>query len=194
MVSSDTLLFEQWDNFQKQTYRNRTYVYGANGLLMLSIPIVHTGKGRQAFRDVKIENNFPWQQQHWKSLETAYRTSPFFEYYEEEFVHLYEKKKTFLMDFALESMHVIFECLPLNVKISKTEKYLKSYPNDSVTDFRSLAKCKKEPDWKFSSYIQVFGDKHGFLSNLSVLDLLFNEGTNALMYLENQVITNKLFV
>jgi len=186
---SESIVFENQDNFQKQTYRNRTYIYGANGRLLLSIPIKHTGKeGRQLYKDVRIENDFKWQMLHWKSLETGYRTSPFFEYYEDELIHLFEKKKTFLLDFNYECMEAINNCLQLEVTFSKTDEYIKSPEN--ITDLRTLVTAKKEKPYALEPYIQVFAEKHGFLANLSILDLLFNEGTNALNYLENQHIFN----
>ncbi|SHI66115.1 WbqC family protein [Aquimarina spongiae] len=187
LVQADGVIFENEDNYQKQTYRNRTYIYGANGKLLLTIPIKHTGKaGRQLYRDVRIENDFSWQTLHWKSLETAYRTSPFFEYYEDEFAPLFEKRKEFLLDFNHECFQALQDCLQLDTPFSKTSKY-QEQPEDSI-DLRNLVFAKKEKSYDLQSYIQVFSEKHGFISNLSILDLLFNEGTNALSYLEQQTI------
>ncbi len=187
IAQSDSIVFENEDNYQKQTYRNRMYIYGANGKLLLTIPIKHTGKqGRQLYKDVRIENDFKWQALHWKSLETAYRTSPFFEYYEEEFVHLFEKKKEFLLDFNYECIQAVFDCLQLETNFTKTIEYIKT-PQE-INDKRELINAKKEKPYTLESYIQVFTEKHSFIPNLSILDLLFNEGTNALNYLENQAI------
>ncbi|WP_103070244.1 WbqC family protein [Aquimarina sediminis] len=185
IAQSDKVIFENEDNYQKQTYRNRTYIYGANGKLLLSIPIKHNGKERrQLYRDVRIENDFKWQLLHWKSLESAYRTSPFFEYYEDELVHLFKKPKEFLLDFNYECRQVIMDCLQLETPFSKTNSYSKN-PTEAI-DLRDLVNAKKGKSYNFQHYIQVFEDKQGFISNLSILDLLFNEGTNALSYLENQ--------
>jgi hypothetical protein len=187
IAQSDAVIFENEDNYQKQTYRNRTYIYGANGKLLLTIPIKHTQKqGRQLYRDVRIENDFQWQALHWKSLETAYRTSPFFEYYEDEFVHLFEKPKEFLLDFNYECMQIVLECLQLDISFSKTTRYDKN-PKE-IVDLRDLVNAKKEKPHHLQPYIQVFEDKHRFIPNLSILDLIFNEGTNALTYLEHQSI------
>ena len=123
---------------------------------------------------------------HWKSLESAYRTSPFFEYYEDEMVHLFKKRKEFLLDFNYECMEVINDCLQLDVSYTKTKSYQKD-PSE-LQDMRILAKAKKEKTYKLDSYIQVFSDKYGFIPNLSILDLLFHEGTSASTYLENQSI------
>lgn len=190
MAQNDTVIFEDYDNYQKQTYRNRTYIYGANGKLLLTIPIKHTGKqgnGKQLYRDVRIENEFQWQSLHWKSIQTAYRTSPFFEYYEDELVPLFEKKKDYLLDFNYECMEAVNDCLQLEADYSKTTAFLKEY-GDDLNDQRTLVNAKKDKHHALLSYIQVFSEKHGFISNLSILDLLFNEGTNAITYLENQMI------
>lgn len=187
IVQSDTVLFENQDTYQKQTYRNRTYIYGANGKLLLTVPIKHSGKEqRQRYKDIRIENDFQWQLLHWKSIETAYRTSPFFEYYEDEFAPLFLKKKEFLLDFNYECMQVLWDCLQLDRSYSKTPTYLKEAIDSN--DLRILVNARKEKPINIETYIQVFVEKHGFISNLSILDLLFNEGTNALTYLENQSI------
>ena len=184
IVNVDEVVFEMDDNFLKQTYRNRTYIYGANGKLGLNIPVIHTQKNRQKYRDVKIYNDDNWQSLHWKSLLSAYRTSPFFEYYEDELQPLFTEKAEFLLDFNLKCFEVICECLQLELNTSKMETYQKII--DDKTDFRHLVNAKKEAPCLLETYTQVFNDKHGFIPNLSILDLLFNEGPNALNYLESQ--------
>ncbi|MFV9550196.1 WbqC family protein [Algibacter sp. PT7-4] len=186
IANANNVVFEMDDNFLKQTYRNRTYIYGANGKLGLNIPVIHSQKNRQKYKDVKIFNEDNWQSQHWKSLLSAYRTSPFFEYYEDEIKHLFTEKTNFLLDFNLKCFEVICECLQLEINTSKTEVYQKSF--EDKTDFRHLVHAKKEPIYNFENYTQVFNSKHGFIENLSILDLLFNEGPNALNYLESQTI------
>ena len=184
IAKADSLAFEVEDNYQKQTYRNRTYIYGANGKLLLNVPIKHTHKNRQKYKDVKIANDEKWQILHWKSLESAYRTSPFFEYYEDEFKPLFEKKHKFILDYNFECLELVFECLQLEFNYSKTTEY--NFDVSPLTDFRNLVNARKEPAFLFDEYTQVFGNKYGFINNLSILDLLFNEGTNALNYLESQ--------
>ena len=186
MAKADTITFEMDDNFLKQTYRNRTYIYGANGKLSLNIPVVHSQKNRQKYRDVKIFNEDPWQSLHWKSFLSAYRTSPFFEYYEDELQPLFTTKADYLLDFNLKCFEVICDCLQLELNISKTESYQKTIVNK--TDLRHLVNAKKEASYPLENYTQVFNSKHGFIPNLSILDLLFNEGPNALNYLESQAI------
>ncbi|MBP0904371.1 WbqC family protein [Mariniflexile gromovii] len=187
IANADHVVFEVDDNFLKQTYRNRSYIYGANGKLALNIPVVHTQKNRQKYRDVKIFNEENWQSNHWKSLLSAYRTSPFFEYYEDELQPLFNVKADYILNYNLKCYEVICECLQLDIQTSKSEIYQKEISN--TTDFRPLVNAKKEQPQQFDAYTQVFSDKHGFIPNLSILDLLFNEGPNALNYLESQTIT-----
>ena len=189
MVKADEVVLEMDDNFVKQTYRNRTYIYGANGKLGLNIPVIYSQKNRQKYKDVKIFNEDNWQSLHWKSLLSAYRTSPFFEYYEDELQHIFTEKADFLLDFNLKCFEVICDCLQLELNTSKTETYQKIIADKS--DFRHLVNAKKEPTFAFENYTQVFNNKHGFIPNLSILDLLFNEGPNALNHLESQTITHK---
>lgn len=187
MAKAKEVLFEVDDNFLKQTYRNRTYVYGANGKLALNIPVVHSQKNRQKYRDVKIFNEEKWQSLHWKSLLSAYRTSPFFEYYEDDLQPLFNLKAEYILDFNFKCFEVICDCLQLELNTSKTKNYQLEVEN--TDDFRYLVNAKKERPQSFDMYTQVFNNKHGFIDNLSILDLLFNEGPNALNYLETQVIT-----
>ncbi len=186
IAGADHIIFENEDNYQKQTYRNRMYVYGANGKLLLNIPIKHTGdrSQHQKYKEVKIENNFPWQKQHWKSLQTVYRTSPFFEFYEDEFHPLYHKKYDFLLDFNYHCIELVFECLPLAVDFSKTTEFIMN-PKD-LTDARYLVEAKSVRKNMFEPYTQVFEAKYGYLNDLSIVDLIFNEGPNALNYLQSQ--------
>ena len=186
IVNAEDVVFEMDDNFVKQTYRNRTYIYAANGKLGLNIPVIYTQKNRQKYRDIKIFNEDNWQNLHWKSLLSAYRTSPFFEYYEHELQHLFTEKADFLLDFNLKCFEVICDCLQLELFTTKTQTFQKII--EDKIDLRHLVNAKKEAPYTFENYIQVFNNKHGFISNLSILDLLFNEGPNALNYLESQTI------
>lgn len=183
MLQADKITFEADDNFQKQTNRNRMYIYSPNGLQMLNIPVKHSKNERQKFKDVRIENAFGWQKNHFKSLEAAYRTSPFFEFFEDDFRPIFENKHEFMMDLNFQIFDIINDCLGVNLPFTKTEEYF--HEVDDKTDFRHLVNGKKDT-FTNESYTQVFGEKHGFLPNLSILDLLFNEGRHAVEYLKNQ--------
>jgi len=180
------IIWEVEDNYQKQTYRNRCYICTDQGKLLLSIPIKHVGgdEGRQKYKDVKLGNEYQWQRQHWRTLQTAYRTSPYFEYYEDDIAILFEKKYDFLMDFNFKTIEVIHDCLQIAMPTEMSQSYQVHLP-PNLQDARFLVSSKNEQEFEQQAYVQVFGDRHGFIKNTSVLDLLFNEGTNALSYLRD---------
>jgi hypothetical protein len=181
MIHADSVTLEVEDTFQKQTNRNRMHIYSPNGLQMLNIPLKHNKTERKKFKDVKIEYDFNWQKTHFKSLEAAYRTSPFFEYFEDDFRPLFEKKHTFMLDLNLEVFELVNEALGIDIPFEKTTEYFHEITDK--TDFRYLVNGKKDTT-QIEPYTQVFGDKHGFINNLSILDLLFNEGRHAVDYLK----------
>lgn len=183
IAKADSVVFEIEDNYQKQTNRNRTFIYSPNGIQMLNIPIKHSKEKHQKTKEVKLETAFDWQKQHFKSLEAAYRTSPFFEYFEDALLPIFTKKHTFLMDLNFETIEIVSKCLNMKLEYEKTTEYF--HEVSDCLDFRYLANGKKDLS-SFKPYTQVFGEKHGFINNLSVLDLLFNEGRFALDYLKEQ--------
>jgi hypothetical protein len=181
MVKATEIVFEMDDNFQKQSYRNRCYIYNSSGKQLLSIPVKHTTKDqRKKTKDTLVENDFNWQDQHFKSLQIAYRTSPFFEFFEDDLAIIFSKKYKYLQDLNMDSFLFIDDALQLESKFTKTAEYLVT---TNSKDFRNLAEVKKQPKKLVDNYIQMFDDKHGFIPNLSILDLLFMEGPNAISYL-----------
>ncbi|MGV8994147.1 MAG: WbqC family protein [Flavobacterium sp.] len=182
IAKADSITLEMEDNFQKQTNRNRMYIYSANGLQLLNIPVKHLKNSHQMSKDIKLETEFDWQKQHFKSLEAAYRSSPFFEFFEDIFMPVFEKDYKFLMDLNLDTMAIISKCIGLKTSFFKTEEFKKE---TNLIDFRNLAAGKKDQT-QITPYTQVFGEKYGFLNNLSILDLLFNEGRYSLDYLKSQ--------
>lgn len=185
IAQCDLVTFEMDDNFQKQTNRNRMYIYSPNGIQLLNIPIKHSKEAHQKTKDVRLETAFDWQKQHFKSLEAAYRTSPFFEYFEDDIAPIFQKKHTFLMDLNLETMSIVSKCLGLEFDYNETAEYFHEVTDK--TDLRGLINGKKDSSL-FEPYTQVFEEKHGYLNNLSILDLLFNEGRYALDYLKKQTL------
>ena len=184
IIQSDKVVFETHDNYQKQSFRNRTYIATSNGPLLLNIPVRHNKiagehkKTSEAF----IENSFLWQRQHWRSIQIAYRTSPFFEFYEDDFEGLFNEKYEKLMDFNLASINAVLEALQAEIEQTNSKAY---EIESEISDKRYLIDAKRKVNVITPSYAQVFQDKHDFIPNLSVIDLLFNEGPNALTYLEN---------
>lgn len=185
MINAEAVTFEMEDNFQKQTNRNRMYIYSPNGIQLLNIPIKHSKTAHQKIQDVKLETAFDWQKQHFKSLEAAYRTSPFFEYFEDDLMPIFTKKHTFLMDLNLQTMELVSKCLGMEFTPKKTTEYFHEVSDQE--DLRYLINGKKDTT-QLESYTQVFGEKNGFLNNLSILDLLFNEGRYAKDYLKRQTL------
>lgn len=185
-VVQKEVCWEMEDNYQKQTYRNRCYICTDKGMHLLNIPIKHVGgdQGRQKYREVLIENEYHWQRDHWRTLQTAYRTSPFFEFFEDDLAPLYGKSHKFLLDFNLQTITTVCELLQIEMPEAKTSAFEKD-PKD-IQDGRFMVNAKMDIPITQENYVQVFGDRHGFVKNTSILDLLFNEGPNALTCLQNQ--------
>ena len=183
MVKSTKIIFEVADNFQKQTYRNRCHIYTTAGKQLLNVPVQHNKGIKQKTKDVKIDYKSTWQKTHLKTLQTAYSASPFFEFYIDDLLPVFEKKTVFLLDLNLHCHQILMQALQIEIPTTHTQIYRKEIDG---LDFRPLAVAKVTNFIKLNRYIQVFEQKHGFIPNLSILDLLFMEGPNALNYLENQ--------
>lgn len=169
----------------KQTYRSRCDIYSPNGVLTLSIPLEKRDK-RHVVKDVKISYDYDWQTLHWRSLESSYRRSPFFEYYEDDFRPFYEDRKDkFLVDFNEALQQEVLDLLKLKTNYTFTTSYQSEYPD--ADDFRNRiapkAALSDDPDFQIQPYYQVFEPRHGFIPNLSVVDLLFNQGSKALEHI-----------
>ena len=182
MVKSQSLNIEVCENFQKQTYRNRMNILGANGKLMLNIPTLHDGT--RLFKDLQPSYEYDWQKEHIKSLKSAYQSSPYFEYYEDDIIPILEKKEKFLLDLNLNTIEFINQKLNLDLEIKQTESY---QIIDKEFDFRNQFSAKKPAQYELTEYAQVFDDKFEFVSDLSILDLLFSEGPSAVVYLKNLI-------
>jgi len=179
------VLIEAHENYQKQSYRNRCRVLGPNGVQDLNIPIAKSGKLKTPIREVQIFDDGLWQKIHWKSIETAYNSSPFFLHYADYFEGLYTQKPATLFEFNKSIMEAVIEILEIDVKLGITQSYQKEYP--AASDFRELIHPKKEGPFYQQlvqkNYIQVFSERHSFAPNLSILDLIFNLGPDAESYL-----------
>ena len=179
MAKADVVFLEQYDYYLKQTYRNRCHIAAANGVMALSIPVEKSAGAKQLTKDVRISAHNDWQIQHWRSIESAYNSTPFFEYYKDDLQPFYEKKWDFLWDFNWEIQLKILELLDLDLKIQLTEQYQPSL-NLAVVDLRENIHPKKVTQaTKAKPYYQVFEQRFGFQPNLSVVDLLFNMGNES---------------
>lgn len=176
ILSHQKILIEQFEHFEKSTYRNRCYIAGPNGALRLSIPLEKGKNQHTVIKDVRISYDFAWQKIHWQSLCSVYRTSPYFEFYEDKLSPFYENNFIFLFDFNEQLMMVILQLLDLHPQFSKSTHYEKSYEG-SIKDCRSKILPNKINDFYYPpKYQQVFESNNGFLPNMSIVDLLFCEG------------------
>lgn len=180
---SDQIIIEQFEHFPKQTYRNRASIHSANGKLDLIVPVLKGEKVHTQIRDVKISYDFDWQRLHWLSLQTSYRSSAFFEFYENEFAPFYEKRYDFLFDYNEGLFNLLLKLLKLDVKYTFSQTYEKSYSD--LEDFRSTIHPKIPSCYQTKPYFQVFEDRNGFMPNLSIVDLLFNQGPKSVQYFQS---------
>jgi hypothetical protein len=174
--SQGDILLEMHEHFPKQTYRNRASIHSPNGKLDLIVPVERGVLAHRPIKDVRISYEFNWQRIHWLSLQTSYRSSAFFEFYEDDFTPFYEKKWKFLVDYNQELLSLISRLLKLDFLFTPTTEYKIA---ETELDFRKALHPKVELLFSSTPYYQVFEDRNGFIENLSVVDLLFNQGPHA---------------
>lgn len=188
ILNAQEIGVEQYDTYMKQTYRNRCTILGANGMLSLSIPVVKTNGTKTLVKDVHIDYSTRWQSNHWRSICSAYNSSPFFEYYSDEFAPFYEKNFKYLIDFNNRILEMILDLLGMkNKSVYTTNAYQKTI--EDAIDFRDVITPKKDylgADHMFilEPYTQTFDEKMEFVPNLSIVDLLCNKGPESLSYLQ----------
>ena len=187
----DHCLIEQYDSFQKQTYRNRCVIATANGTQALTVPIEHlplTSHPSPLVKDLRISDHNQWRRVHWNALQSAYSESPFFEYYADDLRPFFEKKYVFLIDFNEDIRQKVCELIDFKPSVEYTKEFTSdnSLQTSVIFDFRDVINAKHpkpDADFEAKAYWQVFQHKHGFQSNLSILDLLFNMGPESVFYL-----------
>lgn len=183
LYSGAGFLIDDEAPFVKQTFRNRAVIATEKGTQPLTIPVVHDG-GRMSMRDVRISEHGNWRRQHWNALMSAYRNSPFFEYYADDFAHFYEERDGFLMDYNLRLHAVVCELMGLERDVRFISEVRAD--NDGCRDLRAIAEPKALENmdgYSPQQYYQVFAVRNGFIPGLSVVDLLFNMGPEALIVL-----------
>ena len=186
----DHCMIEQYDSFQKQTYRNRCVIATANGVQALTVPVEHTNLSpltshlSPLVKDLRISDHNQWRRVHWNALQSAYSESPFFEYYADDLHPFFEQKYDYLFDFNEAIRQKVCELLDIHPDVSYTSDF--RHQTSDITDYRDVINAKHPlPDADFTpkAYWQLFQHKHGFLPNLSILDLLFNMGPESIFYL-----------
>ena len=181
LYRAERVQIEQWESFQKQTYRNRCLIATTNGIQALTFP-VERGTS-PLIKDIRISDHGNWRHLHWNALQSAYGESPFFPYYQDDIRPFFEQRWDYLLEFNEAIREKMCELIDIQPKVSYTEGYVSS---PIIKDFRSAINPKHpEPDADFTPkpYYQVYQQKQGFLPNLSILDLLFNMGPESIFYL-----------
>ncbi len=187
LLQYEQVFIEAFENFPKQTFRNRYEILAANGPVSLVIPVVK-GRGRKVkIRDLKISYDTDWQRNHWRTIFSAYNSSPFFEYYQDDVLPFFEKSWKYLFDFNQSSLQTVCDLLELEPQLHLTTDF-EAVPPETL-NFREAITPKSHkasPDEHFhpEPYTQVFSDRFGFIPNLSILDMLFNSGPDSLNILE----------
>lgn len=178
-----SVLLEKEEHFPKQTFRNRTKIYSPNGALDLFLPVIKGSKYHTKMKDVKISYDFKWQRLHWLSMESCYRNSPYFEFYEDGLVKFYEQKFEFLFDYNQELLLWIFKQLKQSPEFGFTTEYIAEVPQELDYRVKNKFRLLDNEAGEVKQYHQVFAEKHGFMSNMSIVDLLFNQGPQAKNYI-----------
>jgi hypothetical protein len=182
IVSYSNVYIEQYETYSRQSYRNRTHIYSANGIQALQIPIAKISGKNTPLKDIKISYDTNWQKNHLKSIESAYRSTPFYEYYIDDIICFYKEKSKYLLDYNIKILETILSILDIDKNIKLSEDFVLKPEN--TDDFRNSIHPKPKYNSEDNSfrpiqYIQGFEQRHGFVPNLSVLDLIFNTGTEA---------------
>ncbi|MFO7669945.1 MAG: WbqC family protein [Bacteroidales bacterium] len=189
LVKEKEIILEQYDSYAKQTYKNRCNIIGANGLLTLSVPVKQVRGTKNLLREVRVDYHLPWNKIHWKSLVAAYAASPFFEFFRDDLVSFYEHRFEYLVDLNTGLLEKTLQLMGMQIPVRKSDSFQAITRDDDPRYFIHPKLNPMEADPRFSPvvYHQVFEEKHGFQPNLSILDLLFNEGPGSLSVLINSL-------
>ncbi len=182
LFRAESVLLEVNDHYQKQSYRNRCHIGGPNGMLTLSIPVEKISTAKRSMKDIRIADHGNWQHLHWNAILSAYGSTPYFQYYEDDFRPFYEKKNVFLHDFNEQLRRLVCRLIGIETEISYTDSYLQK-PPIQCTDLREAIHPKRASSYRSAPYYQIFAEKQGFMNNLSIIDLLFNMGNESRLYL-----------
>ena len=171
LKKNDNIIFDVHENYIKQTYRSRCIILTCNGKITLSIPVKKVDGNHTTLKNIQVENNQPWQRTHFRTIQSAYKASPYFDYLIDDFIHIWEKRYTYLIDVCLDSIQAVCNVANININYSLSDEYIKTC--DTVQDYRNEEDFFIEP---LDSYCQVFNDRFQFEPNLSILDKIFNDG------------------
>ncbi|MFH1160592.1 MAG: WbqC family protein [bacterium] len=181
-LDADEVLIEAQETYPKQTFRNRCCIYGPNGKQALIIPVRKPDGNHTKTKDIRLDSSVPWRKHHWRSFEAGYNKSPYFLYYKDDFQPFFHRQYTFLIDFNTGLLETLFRMIRLEKKVKFTDRFEER--STEVEDMRFTLSSKHQ-QFEYPAYIQVFSSRHGFIPNLSVIDLLFNLGPEARNYLSS---------
>jgi hypothetical protein len=183
LVRNEHVVIEKHENYNKQSWRNRCAIYSSNGLLYLVVPVVKTDKPKIPITEVEISYDMPWQKQHFKAIESAYRRSPFYDYYIDDLMTFFNCRHRLLYEFNMQILNTVCLLMQIPFRVQESLQYVKTGDEGSI-DLRNgiHPKANRHLDDAFSHYTQVFAEKRGFKPNLSILDLLFHTGPEAKKY------------
>jgi hypothetical protein len=182
LMKYDNVFIEQYETYPKQTFRNRCEILSANGKLSLIIPVKKPDGNATKTKDISIFNWERWQLNHWRAIESAYLSSPFFLYFKDDLEKFYSNKQMNLLDLNLQMLSTLMDITGIKKEIRLTQDY--DHQPEEILDLRNSLNPKKHLNAKlFPPYQQVFSDRHPFQPNLSILDLLFNLGPDTYDYL-----------
>lgn len=191
IYQNENIVIEQFESFPKQSFRNRTQILTDSGLMNLSVPVVKVNS-KQLAKDIKIAYKENWQAKHWHAIVSAYNSSPFFEYYKDDFHRFFKDKFEYLLDYNQQIMELIFSILGIKKNISFSTDYLheKNIDNNQIQDLRNAIHPKLFQEqgvnyYDSKTYPQVFDSRMEFVPNLSIIDMIFNIGEDTINYLKN---------
>lgn len=188
MMNAGEIIIELHDHYSKQTFRNRMQIAGPNGIQNLSIPVSKPNGSHTKMKDIKINNEKPWQEQIYKSIRTAYQNSPFYEFYIDDFLPFFKNKYSKLTDLNHQILLKVFEILEFDINISFTQSYIHEYNRDFRNTIHPKPQFREaDPAFQPATYHQIFEDKYGFIPNMSIVDLIFNEGPLSYFYLKKSI-------
>lgn len=183
LLQSNSIVVEQYETFPKQTYRNRAVILTANGLLGLTVPVVRTNGNHTYTKDMAICYNENWTLKHWRAIESAYNSSPYFLYYKDEVEVILNKQHATLIDLNMDILTFVFKKLKVKKEVILSDDYI-SQIGEGTIDYRNHFSPKNKELLSLPEYDQVFEDRYGFQSDISILDLIFNLGPDSLGYLK----------
>ena len=187
LMHYDRIVIEQYDHYMKQTYRNRCIIAGPGEEIALTVPIIKPDDNKCPFKDIRISDHGNWRHLHWNAIESAYNSTPFFEYYKDDFRPFYEQRYEFLADFNEALCQLVCRLIDIDPSMERSSEYLEK--KEGIMDFRDEIHPKKDfrtadPEFVAEPYYQVFDARFGFRPNLSIIDLLFNMGPESILVLQ----------